>query len=132
MFTETDFKKFWKLNPKFTQENNNYKNTYYYLDVLLSNNPKLSTGEPLTFDIIVNRYKKYLIDWQRTIGARGEQFVGKDDKLITIYNYLVTKMYESEEREIIPEADPRYEIIFGGVPLSEVMKSFNEFKNVIK
>lgn len=130
--TEEQFKKLWKLNPNFSNAAHNYTNTKYYIEVKLKNETILPTGEPLTFELLFARYKQFVLHWQRTIGARGEQFVGKKDNLKTLYEYVDERLYESEQREVNPEADPRFKLIFGDVTVENIEISYQNFRNTIQ
>lgn len=132
ILTESEFKVLWKLNEEFVTERQNYRNTFYYCSTLVENETYLPTGELLTIDLLIERYKNYLQNWDRSIGQRGKAYIGKDDKIKPIYDYLIDKMYESNIRNTPIESDPRYDIVFGGIPEEVIRKNFNEFRKVIQ
>jgi uncharacterized protein with HEPN domain len=131
--TDEIFKKeLWDLNPYFSNPLHNFTNTKHYTEVRLENDPVLPTGEKLTFKLLCERYKEYAQDWQESVGKRGKEFVGKKDKLLSIYQYIDDKLYESTIRKNIPESDPRFKLIFGDVTIEQIEEAHTQFRNTIK
>lgn len=126
------FQDLWKLNESFPDETKNFHKTRFLVETKLETNITLHDGSTLTMDLLYQKYKDYSIHWQRTIGSRGEKFIGKDDKLLCLYDYVDKNMYESGQREIPIEADPRYEIIFGGVPEELIRERFILFRKEVE
>lgn len=133
LITDAMFKKLiWNLNPSYTQELHNYSNTKYICEIVLAKKIELTSGEILNIGILSRKLNEYIINWQRTIGARDPKYLGKKDQIKTIYEYIDEKLFMSDIREVPIEADPRYNIIFGGVPEEKIREQFVKFRKVIE
>lgn len=131
--SRADFTKlFWNLNPDATESHHNQENCYIEYLKIVNNEITDFNGDIVDCDYLAGRWKRYVLNWQKKYKNTDESFIGKANKLKSLYIYLTEKHYFNDVMEFNPEADPRFKILFDNKSPEEIEKSFQIFRNDLK
>jgi len=110
----------WKLNPE-----GHFDKTVTMIEAVESNKRKDKDGNLVTVEYIIAKYNDYFEKWEANWGESPMQFIPKDQKLLSIYNWCMDKKY-LEDFEILRKGNPFY--LFGNSSRQELQKSLDAFK----
>jgi hypothetical protein len=124
MLEEKEFtERLWKLNKEGSPGV-----VLNYVREILAENKTTFDGHLITFDLIVDKYTKYLDYWKRTIGTQNQQYVKDKDKLKNISLFLVNSMYE---HDFSLPSKRRDNYLFGNHSQEHLMSHLHSFLNII-
>jgi len=116
---EIDFQGLWSLNKV-----GNIEHTRNILEYQINKN-EIWEDELIDFNYIFTKYKKYKRWWTTKYGNRDEKYIGKDNELKTIYDFIKSNMFYNEYEIDKNNADYYLGIFF--VNKNELDKELSEF-----
>ena len=119
------YNEFWPLN-----KNGSSDSALSYLMFIISKR-YTTAGRLLDYDLIFNKYKSYITKWNYEFGTRTKadsKFIGKDDKLKSIEDFLRLDMYNNSY-EIV--RGPRDLYLFRDKTTEELNTLVEEWKRII-
>lgn len=93
-FSEDDFKKLWALNPIAENSDHDYNSTYMMLANILGYVTYTPDGDLVTFDLIYDRYKRYLSVKKVLTEGIEPRYIRKEDKVKNLFMYIYDKTYD--------------------------------------
>ena len=109
----------WRLNPSGSEE----KVANIFCSVEKANSPTY------TAEKIGQRYIDYFNKWTTEHSDQEERFIGKDDKLMDPYSFMIKRMYENEFSIV---RKPRDYYLFGNMLKNDLMIAVTAYKEGIK
>lgn len=96
--TKEQFNLLWNINPTFSDQNHGYESTLSMIRQKLKFYQITPDGIPVTFDLILKRYKTYY--QVKTIINEGAdpKFIKKENTIQSIFRYVFDDMFFSVEK----------------------------------
>lgn len=121
--TIEEFRTYFNINPT-----GNIDLSFNEMNEILDIKPaeRDSNGFKVTFELIVEKYQKYVDMWKKSKGARDPKYISKADELISPWDFLLKKKY----LELFQEPKGKRErYLFGAMDEVELRSSLHDFLN---
>lgn len=121
--TIEEYRKLFNINPS-GDINLSYQEINKILDIKPAERD--TNGFKVTFELIVEKYQKYVDIWKKTKGTRDPKYISKADELMSPWEFLLKKKY----LELFQEPKGKRErYLFGNMDELELRSVLHDFLN---